>query len=302
MALTTGETLLTSGAWKRFWSAATSASVSCVVLVEVPPRRPPSDGVVVTISTLEPSASICFSTALEEPVPTAISTITEPTPIIKPEDRQPRAQLVRGQPRERDRRRSRSRRASGVRVLSATICPSRTRITRRAWAAISSSWVIRMIVLPCRVQAVEDRHHLLRGGRVEVAGRLVGEDHGRVGDERARDRDPLLLAAGELGGRWCTRSRSPTCASASSARSRRACRGTPAYDSGSSTFASARVRGIRLKLWNTNPINRLRTSDERVLVDAADVESVQPVDAAGRRVETAEDVHQRASCRCRTRR
>ena len=39
---------------------------------------------VVTSSTLLPSASICFSTVLDEPVPTAISTITEPTPIISP--------------------------------------------------------------------------------------------------------------------------------------------------------------------------------------------------------------------------
>ena len=41
---------------------------------------------------------------------------------------------------------------------------------------------------------------LAAGRRVEVAGRLVGEDHGRPGDECAGDRDPLLLAAGELGG------------------------------------------------------------------------------------------------------
>ena len=36
--------------------------------------------------------------------------------------------------------------------------------------------------------------------RVEVAGRLVGEHDGRLRDERARDGDALLLAAGELGG------------------------------------------------------------------------------------------------------
>ena len=52
--------------------------------------------------------------------------------------------------------------------------------------------------------------------RVEVAGRLVGEDQRRVGDERARDRDPLLLTAGELDGRWCARSVSPTDSSAAS--------------------------------------------------------------------------------------
>ena len=40
--------------------------------------------------------------------------------------------------------------------------------------------------------------HVGAGGGVEVAGRLVGEQHGRLGDERAGDRDALLLAAGEL--------------------------------------------------------------------------------------------------------
>src|SRR5437763_681735 len=34
--------------------------------------------------------------------------------------------------------------------------------------------------------------------RVEVPGRLFGEDDRRAGDERARDRDALLLAAREL--------------------------------------------------------------------------------------------------------
>jgi len=38
------------------------------------------------------------------------------------------------------------------------------------------------------------------GFRVEVARRLIGEDDRGLRDERARDRDALLLAAGELGG------------------------------------------------------------------------------------------------------
>ena len=42
--------------------------------------------------------------------------------------------------------------------------------------------------------------HLGAGAGVEVAGRLVGEDDRRARDERARDRDALLLAARELGG------------------------------------------------------------------------------------------------------
>src|SRR5438128_483020 len=48
------------------------------------------------------------------------------------------------------------------------------------------------------VQALEDRQDLGARPRVEVSGGLVGEDHRRVVEERACDRDALLLAAGEL--------------------------------------------------------------------------------------------------------
>jgi hypothetical protein len=48
-------------------------------------------------------------------------------------------------------------------------------------------------------RAPQQPEDLLRGRRVEVAGRLVGEDHGGLGGERARHRDALLLAAGQLG-------------------------------------------------------------------------------------------------------
>src|SRR5580692_3317569 len=36
---------------------------------------------------------------------------------------------------------------------------------------------------------------------VETSGRLIGENHSRLVDERPRDRDPLALATGELVGR-----------------------------------------------------------------------------------------------------
>ena len=51
-----------------------------------------------------------------------------------------------------------------------------------------------------RVQLVEQRQRVLGGDRVEVAGRLVGQDQRRVGDQRPGDRDPLLLTAGQLTG------------------------------------------------------------------------------------------------------
>src|SRR5947208_2327331 len=47
-------------------------------------------------------------------------------------------------------------------------------------------------------QSPQQREDLRAGLRVEVAGRLVGEDQARVVDERPRQREPLLLATGHL--------------------------------------------------------------------------------------------------------
>jgi hypothetical protein len=47
-------------------------------------------------------------------------------------------------------------------------------------------------------QAAQQREHLPRGRRVEGAGRLVGEDDLRPGDQRPGDGDALLLAARQL--------------------------------------------------------------------------------------------------------
>jgi hypothetical protein len=49
-----------------------------------------------------------------------------------------------------------------------------------------------------RVEIEQQRDDAFAGVRVEVAGGLVGEQHGRPRDERARDRHALLLAAREL--------------------------------------------------------------------------------------------------------
>ena len=48
------------------------------------------------------------------------------------------------------------------------------------------------------VQLPEQREDVDRRLAVEVAGRLIANEQGRIGDEGARDRDALLLSAGEL--------------------------------------------------------------------------------------------------------
>ena len=79
-----------------------------------------------------------------------------------------------------------------------------------------------------RVQFLEQVEERLPGGLVEVAGRLVGQHDRREPDQGAGDRHALPLPAGDLVGRACRRSGSPTAASASAARSRRCLSGTPA--------------------------------------------------------------------------
>src|SRR3954454_15441621 len=48
------------------------------------------------------------------------------------------------------------------------------------------------------VQLFEDAHDLVAHGRIEIAGRLIGEHDARLSDDGACDGDALLLAAGEL--------------------------------------------------------------------------------------------------------
>ena len=50
------------------------------------------------------------------------------------------------------------------------------------------------------VQASEDPQHILGRVRVEVAGRLIGQDQRGVRHQRSRHRDALLLPARELRG------------------------------------------------------------------------------------------------------
>ena len=82
--------------------------------------------------------------------------------------------------------------------------------------------------LPGRVQLLEHAQDVERGGAVQVAGRLVGQDQQRLVGQRPGDGDPLALArrtAPRADGRP---GRSiPTCSSRSRARRRAARGGTP---------------------------------------------------------------------------
>ncbi len=79
--------------------------------------------------------------------------------------------------------------------------PSASRMTRSAYAAAAGSWVTITTVSTVLVDDLaQEREHLASGASVERSGRLIGEHDLGPGDERPRDRDPLLLTAGELRG------------------------------------------------------------------------------------------------------
>ena len=80
------------------------------------------------------------------------------------------------------------------------IRPSRIRTIRSAASATSASWVTSMIGLAAGVQAAEQLDDLGAALGVECAGRLVGEQQGRLVGQRPGDGQPLPLAAGEHAG------------------------------------------------------------------------------------------------------
>ena len=69
---------------------------------------------------------------------------------------------------------------------------------RRIVSTMERSWVAMTHGGAGAVDAVEQAHDADRGGRVEVAGGLVGQEDQRPVHEGPGDRHPLLLAAGEL--------------------------------------------------------------------------------------------------------
>ena len=78
--------------------------------------------------------------------------------------------------------------------------PPSSRSTRSAMPAAARSCVTSTTARPSSAPAAQQAQHLGARLDVEVAGRLVGEQDGGIVDERPRDREALLLAAGELGG------------------------------------------------------------------------------------------------------
>ena len=98
--------------------------------------------------------------------------------------------------------------------------------------------------------------HLAPGADVQCSCRLVGEHHLRPGDECPGDRDPLLLAAGQLRGAIAQPLVQPD--PGGDPRTAEGGGLRPPSRSGSAMFWATVSDGSRLKAWNTNPIRSRR--------------------------------------------
>ena len=124
-----------------------------------------------------------------------------------------------------------------------------------------------------RVHALEQADDLPAGGLVELAGRLVREQQRRAVGERARDRDALHLAAGQLRRPMIAPCARPDVVEQLARAARRSAFDAPASACGSSMFSQAVSIGSRKNRWNTKP---MRVSRMRLRSDSGSVLTSRP--------------------------
>ena len=143
------------------------------------------------------------------------------------------------------RSRHRLRNAKRSDLHQFTVWPASSSSTRSQRLASARSCVTSTRVLPrAAIEFEQQIGDALPGGGVQIAGGLIREQHGRMRHEGARDRDALLLAAGQLLRIVRHRAASVPLARARSPPTCRASRRPPS-SSGSMTFSMAVSDGIR---------------------------------------------------------
>ena len=145
-------------------------------------------------------------------------------------------------------------------------------------------------------RVAQQREHVAARPGVQRAGRLVGEDHVGLPDERAGDRDALLLAARELRGTVAGAVAEPDALERAAHDVARDSR-LPARRAGSATFCSAVSAPSRLKDWKTNPISSRRRRASAFSPSAPRSCSPSAHVAARRPIEPRGDLQQRRLAR-----
>src|SRR5947207_3000540 len=153
--------------------------------------------------------------------------------------------------------------------------------------------------LAAAVQVAEHLHQLGAGGRVEVPGGLIGEQDGGLVHERPGDRDPLALAARQLVG--------PVVHPVAQPDPGERLGGVLAPLAGGLPRIDQRQLHIVERRRPRQQVERLEAESDLLVADAgqlitrqvAHLLPVQPVFARARRVEAADQVHQRRLARTR---
>jgi hypothetical protein len=145
---------------------------------------------------------------------------------------------------------------------------------------------------PIGIQLLQKREHFLAGAAVERAGGLVGENDLRLVHQRARDRNALLLSAGEFGRPVLGCGRRVRAARAG-ARPRCARFSAPGIDR--RNFHVFRGRDRRQQIEALKYESEGAAAQRRQFVERKRryVVSRDAIAAAGRPVEAADDVHER---------
>ena len=155
---------------------------------------------------------------------------------------------------------------------------------------------------PLVAEPFEDAEHLRRGHRVQRAGRLVGQDHRRVRDQRSCDRDALLLPARQLRGHVVDARAEPDLVQR---RERPIVPGGPVHAGVGQrqldVLQCARTRDQVEALEHEADVT-VADVGERVLVESAHVDSVEVVSAAWSACPGTRGCSSAWSCRSRRRR
>ena len=148
-----------------------------------------------------------------------------------------------------------------------------------------------------RLSAVSSVHDLVAARRVEIAGRLVGDEQGRAGDDGAGDGHALLLAAGELGRRVVLAAAQADLGQRLHGELAPLAAGRAAIDQRQLDILGR--RGARQQIVALEDEADIEVAQVRaaVAVEPAGVDAVEAVAAGGRRIEAADDVHRRRFAR-----
>ena len=153
------------------------------------------------------------------------------------------------------------------------------------------------------VEPLQQVEHLGRGAGVEVAGRLVADQQRRVVGQRAGDRDPLLLAAGQLRRQLVGLVRQIRRARGCAARSARALALGAAVrekSSGSIAFSTPSASAAAGRTGTRSPTRSPAPDGELLLAHRVDPPAADRDRPGGRPVDAGDHVHDRRLAAART--